>query len=290
VKFRKLLKRLTLTAAFSAAALGIYSYKIEPSMLKTTTYQVDTQKWPQDMPQLHVVAVSDLHVGSPNVSIERLGRIVERINALKPDVILLPGDFTTMKGEGVVPGGKYVEPRDIAAVLKNLKAPGGVYAVIGNHDVYNDPDGMAKALRDVGITVLANESAKIAYGGRTFYVTGLEDDTSQKPDWDKALAGIDAKSPVIAFMHDPGPFVDMGARPVIAIAGHTHGGQFLPFLVPLIRDPVVRAPGKYMYGHFNENGKQLIVTSGVGESVLPLRLGAPPEVVSLKIGAPAVKK
>jgi len=290
VKVRKLLKRLTLTAAFSAAALGIYSYHVEPNMLKNPTYAVETTKWPAEMPPLHVVAASDLHVGSPNVSVERLGKIVERINALKPDVILLPGDFTTMKGDDVVIGGKYVEPRDIAAVLKNLKAPGGVFAVIGNHDVYNDPQGMAKALEDVGIKVLANEAVKVTLGGRAFYIAGLEDDTSQSPDWNKTLANVDAASPVIAFAHDPGVFVDMGQRPAVLVAGHTHGGQFLPFIVTMFRDPVVRAPGKYLYGHFNENGRQLVVTAGVGESVLPLRLGAPPEIVSLKISAPATKE
>ncbi|MEZ0261350.1 MAG: metallophosphoesterase, partial [Alphaproteobacteria bacterium] len=153
-----------------------------------------------------------------------------------------------------------------------------------------DPRGMAKALEDVGIKVLANEAVKVTLGGREFYIAGLEDDTSQKPDWAKALANVDAKTPVIAFAHDPGVFVDMGQRPAVLVAGHTHGGQFLPFIVPYFRDPVVRAPGKYIYGHFNENGRQLIVTAGVGESVLPLRLGAPPEVASLKIGPPAVKK
>lgn len=287
---RKLLKRLSLTAAFSAAALGIYSYAVEPNMLKTTTYDVASDKWPEDMPPMHVAAVSDLHVGSPNVSLERLHKIVERINALNPDVILLAGDFLTMKGESVVIGGIYVPPKEIAEVLKGLKATHGVFAVIGNHDVYNDPAGMAKALEDVGINVLANEAAQVKFAGKNVYIAGLEDDTSQKPDWNKALAQTDAHSPVIAFMHDPGPFVDMGERPVVAVAGHTHGGQFIPPLVTQLRDPVVRAPGKYIYGHFIEAaGRQLIVTSGIGESILPLRLGAPPEIVSIKIH-PGVKK
>ncbi|MEZ0224521.1 MAG: metallophosphoesterase [Alphaproteobacteria bacterium] len=282
-KIRKLLKRTMLTAAFSAAALGFYSYEVEPNWVKTQNYDIATAKWPADMPPVHVVAVSDLHVGSPNATLPKLEKLVARINALKPDVILLAGDFLTMKGEGLVLGGAYVPPEDISKVLKELKAPIGVYAVLGNHEVYNGSQEMTRALEKAGIRVLDNESVAVEIGTRKFFIAGLEDETSQRPDWNKALSGTDGKSPVIAFMHDPGTFVDMNDKPALAIAGHTHGGQFMPFVVEYFRDPVTRAPGKYLYGHFNENGRELIVTSGIGTCHLPLRLGARPEIVNIKI-------
>lgn len=274
---RKLFKRAMLTAAFSAAALGIYSYEVEPNWVKTQQYDITTPKWPADMPPLRVAALSDLHVGSPNATLPKIEKIVERINALNPDIILLAGDFGTMKGEGLVLGGAYVPPEDIANVLKNLKAPLGVYAVLGNHETFNGAAEMTQALENVGIRVLDNESVSLQKDGRTFFITGLEDETSQRPDWNKALKGIDGKSPVIAFMHDPATFDGMNDKPALAIAGHTHGGQIMPF-VKYFRDP-----GKYLYGHFNEDGRELIVTSGIGTCHVPLRLGARPEVVNIKI-------
>ena len=283
---RKLLKRTMLTAAFSAAALGFYSYEIEPNWTRTKDYDIATVKWPADTPPVHVVAVSDLHVGSPNATLPKIEKIVERINALKPDIILLPGDFLTAKGDDVVLGGEYVPPEDIAQVLKGLKAPLGVYAVLGNHESYSDARDMARALENVGIRVLDNASVTLQVNGHRFYIAGLEDETTQKPDWNKALSAVDGQSPVIAFMHNPGTFVDMNDRPALAIAGHTHGGQILPFLVKYFREPVTRAPGKYLYGHFNENGREMIVTSGIGTSELPFRLGARPEVVNIWIHPP----
>jgi uncharacterized protein len=284
LKVPKLLKRAMLTAAFSAAALGYYSYEVEPNWIKTQNYDIATVKWPADMPPVHVVAVSDLHVGSPNATLAKLEKLVARINGLKPDVILLAGDFVTMKGEEVVLGGSYVPPEDIAQVLKDLKAPMGVYAVLGNHETYNGVvSSMTHELRKVGIRVLDNESIMLEKDGHRLFIAGLEDETSRKPDWNKALSAVDGKSPVIAFMHDPSTFVDMNDKPALALAGHTHGGQFIPFLAQRFRDPVTRAPGKYLYGHFNENGRELIVTSGIGTCHLPLRLGARPEIVSVTL-------
>lgn len=283
---RKFLKRATLTAAFSAAAVGSYSYAIEPNNLKTATYDIQSPKWPKEMPPLTVAMAGDFHVGAPNVSLKQLANIVERINDLKPDIIVLPGDFLTMTGKEVVIGGKYVPPDDIAAVLRHLKAPLGVYAALGNHDVYNDPGGMQRALENAGIRVLDNDAAQVRSKDYNFWVAGLADDTSRKPDWKKASEKITDNAPVILIMHDPGAFMDKNDRPVVSLAAHTHGGQFMPFIVKFFENPVTRAPNKYMYGRITEDGRELIVTSGIGTSVVPLRLGARPEIVKIKIQAP----
>lgn len=283
---RKFLKRASLTAAFSVAAVGSYSYAIEPNNLKTAAYDIQSPKWPQEMPPLNVAMAADFHVGAPNVTVSKLEKIVQRINDLKPDIIVLPGDFLTMTGHDVVIGGKYVPPDEVAAVLKNLKAPLGVYAVLGNHDVYNDPNGMQRALENAGIRVLENDAAHVQSADYNFWVAGLADDTSRKPDWKKTSEKITDNAPVILIMHDPGAFMDKNERPVVSLAAHTHGGQFLPFLVKFFDNPVTRAPNKYMYGHITEDGRELIVTSGIGTSVVPLRLGARPEIVKIKIHSP----
>jgi predicted MPP superfamily phosphohydrolase len=293
---RKFFKRAVLAGAFSTAALGVYSYEIEPNWLKTTTYDISSSHWPQQEPPLSVAVASDFHVGSPNVTLQHLPTLVDKINALKADVIVLPGDFLTMTGNDRVIGGSYVPPEEIAAALKNLKAPLGVYAVLGNHDVYNDPEGMKRALEGVGIRVLDNDSAHVKSALYDFWVAGLADDTTQKPDWNATRAKIPALAgngenkfiaPTILIMHDPGSVLDVDGSPqfspIVSVAGHTHGGQFLPFLDKYFGNPVTRAPVKYLYGHFSEPGRELVVTSGLGESVVPLRLGARPEIIKLKI-------
>lgn len=284
---RKFFKRAILTTAFAGASLGFYSYEVEPNMLGTTTYDLQSAKWNNDMPPLHVAVAADFHVGCPSVDLKRLGQIVDEINALKPDIIFLPGDFVTMmKGEDRVIGGAYVAPGPIAEVLKGLKAPLGVYAVLGNHDRMNEPDPMAKALEGVGIRVVDNDAVEIKSGGFHFWIAGLSDDTTTKPDWNKTASKITNDAPVIVIMHDPGPFLDKIDRPVVFIAGHTHGGQVvLPFMEKYIDNPYSRAPMKYMHGHISEEGREMIVTRGIGTSVFPLRFGAKPEIVDLKISS-----
>jgi uncharacterized protein len=283
---RKFFKRAILSTAFAAATLGFYASEVEPHMLGTTTYDLESSKWNKDIPPLHIAVAADFHVGCPSVDLKRLGEIVNEINALKPDIIVLPGDFVTMmKGEDRVIGGKYVEPGPIAGVLKDLKAPLGVYAVLGNHDMMNEPDPMKMALEDVGIKVVDNDAVEINSGKLHFWIAGLADETTSKPDWKKVSAKITNDAPVIVIMHDPGPFLDKIDRPVVFIAAHTHGGQVVvPFLEKYLENPYSRAPMKYLYGHIAEEGRDMIVTRGIGTSIVPLRFMAKPEIVDLKIG------
>lgn len=283
---RKFFKRAILSTAFAAATLGFYSYQIEPNQLGITSYDLQSAKWNSDMPPLRVAVASDFHVGCPSVDLARLGEIVDEINALKPDIIVLPGDFVTMmKGSDRVIGGEYVAPGPIAEVLMNLKAPLGIYAALGNHDMMNEPDPMKQALEGVGIRVIDNDAVEIKSGAFHFWVAGLADETTSRPDWSETVKKITNDAPVIVVMHDPGPFLDKIDRPVVSIAAHTHGGQFvLPFFEKYLDNPYSRAPMKYLHGHIAEEGRDLIVTRGIGTSVVPLRFLAKPEIVDLKIG------
>jgi predicted MPP superfamily phosphohydrolase len=288
VHWKKFLKRSALAVAFAASAMGFYSFKIEPDLLKTRTYDLDTAKWPENQPPLHIAVASDFHVGCPSVGLDRLAKIVDRINAMKPDIILLPGDFVTMKGKGRVLFGEYVEPKAIAGVLKNLKAPLGVYAVLGNHEEMNDAPGMRKALEDVGIRVLDNDAIRLHSDRHDIWIAGLSDDTTTRPDWDKVVGKITDNAPVILMAHDPGIFLDGHQRPVITVAGHTHGMQVnIPVLRNLIGNRFTRAPLRFNHGLIHEDGRYMEVTSGIGTSVVPFRFNAPPEIVSLTISGAA---
>lgn len=96
--------------------------------------------------------------------------------------------------------------------------------------------------------------------------------------------------PVILIMHDPGAFLDKMDRPSLTVAGHTHGGQMLPWILKHMHNPYSRAPMKYLYGRIDEEGRTMIVTDGIGTSIVPLRLGAVPEIVSIKLEQPKPPK
>lgn len=288
IGIKKLLKRTALSVTFALAALGVYSYEVEPRLLTTTNYVVDTNKWTQ--PDIKIAMAADFHVGAPHMDLERLKGIVEKINATKPDIILLPGDFLTMIGDNRVIGGEYVPPGPIAEVLAGLKAPLGVYATLGNHDMMNEPLVMMGALQKAGIKVLDNDAFHVKTDKYDFWVAGLADDTTSRPDWKATDKKMPGNAPVILIMHDPGAFLEKMERPALTVAGHTHGGQALPWILKHMTNPYSRAPMKYLYGRIDEEGRTMIVTDGIGTSIVPLRIGAMPEIVSIKLEHPQTPK
>lgn len=265
----------------AAAGLGGYSFAIEPNWIRQVNYDFPTLKWPSGHAPLKIAIAADLHVGCPSINLKRLRGVVSRLNALKPDVTLLLGDFLI----GGVALGKYVRPEPIGEALSFLKARYGVYSVLGNHDWWKDGQGMWNALDHAGIKVLENDAILVKrpdQKGQNFWIAGLADDTTRTPDIPATLSKITDDQPVVMISHDPAPFMDMPTRPVVTLAGHTHGGQVaMPFFGPLIIPG--RAPRKYAYGHIIEEGRELIVSSGVGTSILPVRFNMLPEILSLTI-------
>lgn len=273
----KLTRRRFLSLSASGV-LGGYSFLLEPRWLRIKHYDLPSKKWPKGAKPLRAVFISDLHVGCPSVQLKVVEDIVEQANALAPDIIFLGGDYLIR----TVLLGVYVKPQPIADVLKNLKAPLGVYSVLGNHDWWDDGPGMGKALEGAGITVLENDAVKVSKEGHEFWVAGMADDTTRDPDFNRTMESVTDDAPVILLAHDPASFLETGDRPVVTLCGHTHGGQVtIPFVSPIVIPG--RAPLRYAYGHITEEGRDLIVTGGVGTSILPVRFGRRPEIVLLTI-------
>lgn len=247
---------------------------VEPRSLVVTH---DAVRWAG--PAMTVALISDLHVGSPFNDLDRLSRLVERANAEHPDLVLLLGDF----GVAGVIGGHAVPAAEYAPILGGLHAPLGVRAVLGNHDWWDDAGAIRAAIEGAGVPVLDNRSERVDTNRGSFWLCGIGDWSTGHADIERALQTVPSDgAPVLALTHNPDVFPDLPARVGILVAGHTHGGQVnLPFALAFaswMRSARETADGPYGRGVYAEGAQTMVVTSGVGTSILPVRFRVTPEI------------
>ncbi len=250
--------------------LFVWSFVIEPKMLMITDYKITEPYFKGH--NFKIVFASDFHIKKNQK--KRLEKIVAKINSENPDLVLLGGDFVV----GDFPE-KSMPVEQIAQGLSKIKSKYGVYSVLGNHDEWYDSKRVANSLKKYGIKVLDNENVKLNLeDNKTLYIVGIEDLQSAKPDLDKAF-GLKNKenAPVVFLTHSPDIFLKNPYKPFITLAGHTHGGQVVfPFFGALI---VPSSYGsRFASGLIKENDSTMIVSKGVGTSILPLRFNCVPEI------------
>lgn len=269
-------------AGAGAAALAVRALWIEPRRLVLHERELTLPEWPAALDGLRLGLVSDLHAGGPHSDPAALARAADRLVGARPDLIAVLGDLVDPE----VLGGAPVAPDAAGRALAGLRAPLGVFGVLGNHDWANDGRGVLRALREAGVRVLENESVAVDAPGAALHVAGLADATTRRPDLAAALRDVAPDEPVLLLAHDPDVFPQVPARVALTVSGHTHGGQVD---LPLLRGRVIpsRHGARYARGHVVEEGRHLFVTSGVGTSRLPVRLRRPPEVVVLTLRAPS---
>lgn len=262
---------------------------------RVVRHAISDPRW--TLPDLTVAILADLHVCDPWTPLSALRRMVAMVNGLGADLILLPGDFIV---DRKLPA-RFVEAKRIVAELAALSAPFGVFAVLGNHDWWDcrlsratrfARNSVAEALEASPIQHLANRSQKVAHGGGSFWLAGIDSQAARKhmrlPGFhnpDAAFAAVPEGALAILMAHEPDYFAAGDGRAFLQISGHTHGGQANLFGW---RPMTPSAYGsRYGYGHIREGGRHLIVSGGVGYSGLPLRILQPPEItlVTLQRGA-----
>jgi predicted MPP superfamily phosphohydrolase len=294
---------LATLAGSGAGLLGLsgYGLAVEPMWrLVVTRYGVRPQAWPENM-RLSIGVIADVHAGGPAMPVSRIAAIVAATNALSPDLIVLLGDF--------VGGSKLrtstVAPEEWSEALSELRAPLGVHAILGNHDWWDDraaqragrgPVIGRRALEKVGIPVYENDVTKLVKDGRRFWIAGLGDQLAllrgRRRGWrniggvddlDGTLARVSDQSPIILLAHEPDIFPRVPSRVALTLSGHTHGGQIRCFgYSPIVPS---RFGNRYAYGHIVEDGRNLVVSGGLGCSILPVRIGVPPEIVLIDVAA-----
>lgn len=271
-----------LIAMFEAAYwLNIYAWFIEPNQLVVRRVEIVSEHW-QGAP-LTIAAISDTHVGGPHVDAARIGRIVARVNSLRPELVVLLGDY--VNGHHHPFERSPAENQEITggiATFAALRARYGVVAVIGNHDVWYDRTAVQSALQDAGVAALWNRHIVVRRtGGEPLVIAGLADFTTGEPDVAAALDGAPQGADTLVLSHSPDPFAEMPRGPALMLAGHGHCGQVtIPFvgrpIVPLVND-------HYACGLIQERGGQMYVTAGIGTSMIPVRFLNPPEIVLITL-------
>jgi predicted MPP superfamily phosphohydrolase len=269
--------------AAAGAALAVWAAWIEPRRLVVRRERLVLDGWPPALDGLKLGVLADLHSGVPHMGRAAIARAVERLNAERPDVILLLGDYVDASP---IWGGR-IAPEAIAAELGRLDAPLGRYAVLGNHDWKRAADRMWTALEREGITVLENRAVPVDAPGGRLWVAGVADLRHRRPDIAGTLENIpaDPTQPVVLLSHDPDVHPHVPARVALTLAGHIHGGQIA---IPLLRRIAIPSAygERYARRHHLDAGRRIYVTSGLGTSGMPVRLLAPPEVVTLELHGP----
>lgn len=271
----------------SALATGIYAGAILPQSLVVTRYALNPPGWPAGR-KLSVTVIADLHAGGPDMTLTHIRCVVDAANLLQSDLVVLLGDYTATYGLAI----RRVPFAAWAAELARLAAPLGTWAILGNHDWWNDIAQIRSALAEARIPVLENDAVMLGAEGRRFWLAGIGDQLAHRlgrgrfrgvDDLPRTLAQVATDDPVLLLAHEPDIFTRVPARIALTLAGHTHGGQIrLPLIWPAFVPS--RYGARFAYGHVVEEARHMIVSGGLGTSVIPARLGVPPEIVQVELG------
>lgn len=260
--------------------LNVYAWLIEPNLLVVRRVEIVSEAW-RGAP-LTIAALGDTHVASPHVDAARMGRIVQRVNELRPELVVLLGDYAGFHAP--MAERSPAENQEIlggVGTFAALNARYGAVAVIGNHDVWYGRQAITTALQDAGVGALWNRHIVIRRSGGPIVIAGLADDMTGDPDFAAALDGAPTDADTIVISHSPDPFGNMPDGPVLMLAGHGHCGQVT---IPLIGRPITPLRNaRYACHLIEENSKRMYVTAGIGTSILPVRFLNPPEIVLVTI-------
>ncbi|CUU42340.1 putative metallophosphoesterase [Blastochloris viridis] len=271
-------------AGVSTAAYGLW---LEPvRRLDVTEYRIAPPHWPSGV-RMRVALVADIHAGDPFMPIDRVAEVVARTNALKPDLIVLLGDYRADHRFVT----RAIEPDETFARLAELSAPLGVYGILGNHDYWHGVVPFRAAFTATGIALLENGVATVPTPAGPVFLIGTASMIAVPlgrgrfrgfDDLPGTLAKVPLGAPVLLAAHEPDLFVRVPDRVSLTMSGHTHGGQVRLFgFSPHVPS---KYGNRFAYGHVVEDGRHLVVSGGLGLSTIPMRIGVPPEIVLLTLG------
>lgn len=244
----------------------IWSIFIEPYKLEIKRYTIKDDQ----LKGLKIVFASDFHFKKNQT--KQAENIIKIINNENADLVLLGGDFINGHKEK-----SSLPIKEIAHHFSKITSP--TYTVLGNHDYGAGNTKITKEFEQYKINVLSNNNKKVTVKNKTIYIAGVQDLQTGYPDINKALENTE--KPTILLTHSPDIFPEILQDINLTLAGHVHGGQIR---IPLLGAIIIPSKygNKYSQGLIVENKQKMIVTKGIGTSILPLRFNCKPEIVVIK--------
>jgi uncharacterized protein len=269
--FKKTIKGI-LATLLSLVAIIIYAIYIEPNWFEVKEVSVKLPHLTKAFDGYKIVQITDIHADR-FFKISNLPTIVQQINDQKPDLVVLTGDYIS-KGQVELGVGA------IASNFRQITAPDGVLAVLGNHDYWTNGKKVTAALSQYQIKLLKNELFTLHRGQEELVIAGIDDVWNGKSDLPKVLKELGVRQGAIALVHEP-DFADETAATQqfdLQLSGHSHGGQVrLPFA-----DRVLPYMGqKYPYGQYQVGQMIQYTSSGIGMGGIPVRFNCRPEITSI---------
>ncbi|MBJ8070452.1 MULTISPECIES: metallophosphoesterase [Bacillus] len=256
-------------------SLYFYATEIERRLVSVTWNEIEAPTIPKEFNNKKILQFSDVHLG-PEFTLKQLDNLVEKMNELRPDIVVFTGDLIDKFGS-------YNEEREEAKeILRKIHAPLGKYAVFGNHDRGGGGSLFYKRyMEEAGFFVLVNDVQKIKVeNGKYITISGLDDFLLGKPQIDSTLKNLRQQDFNMLLVHEPDVVDKVACYPVdFQISGHSHGGQVqIPFVGPLITTKLAE---KYVEGMYELEGKSkplhLYVNRGIGTTRMPVRFWSLPE-------------
>lgn len=269
-------RKLSIIALISAVALIGYMYSVALRDPLVRTADLHFDQWPAASPPVKIMLISDIHVAGPDMPPPRLARIVAQINQQNPDIVLFAGDFVSDR----LLSTRVYDAATALAPLAKLHPRLGSYAVLGNHDHWRDAASIRTALEQNGITSLSNS---IALTG-PLIIGGIDDAYTHHADVAAVTNGmVGASEFPIILSHSPDIAPQLPSGFPLLLAGHTHCGQIsLPLIGPMAT--ASEFGRHYVCGLVKDGKKTVIITAGLGTSILPLRYGAVPDMWLITVG------
>jgi len=270
---------LTLSAG-ALGGLAVYSGEVARHELSVEEHTIHLARLPDAFRGMRIVQISDFHYAEYTEGYF-LREVVREVNRLRPDMVVLTGDFITYK-----PLSKNFARRhmpECAAMLSAITCPAR-YASIGNHDAIVGASWVIGPLQEHGIPTLHNAYLPLERGGQRVWLAGLGSACENDSDPARGIppASMRGNETLIVMAHEPDILPEIaGYKADLMLSGHTHGGQVrLPFLPPMVLPDYGK---KYVEGLFRYGPTQLYVNRGIGTVGLPLRLNCPPEITVLTL-------
>ncbi|WP_372452276.1 metallophosphoesterase [Saccharothrix obliqua] len=271
---RRLFIARTLAVASGAATAGVVGYGMTQALGDPVVKRVPVllDKLDPRLSGYRVAVVSDIHLG-PLLGRAHTERIVRMINEQQVDLVAIVGDLVD---------GTVAELGEAAAPLRDLVSTHGSFFVTGNHEYFAGAEPWLAELDRLGVHPLRNERVRVERAGAGFDLAGVNDVNGRAfddgPDFARALAGRDARDPVVLLAHQPVQAREAAKHGVdLQLSGHTHGGQMFPFHLAVDLQQPVRG------GLANVDGTQVYTSNGAGFWGPPVRVGAPPDITVVEL-------